>query len=112
MWTSGLTLLFIFSLTLGSNNFQTVIDSEKCSKSTQNIGKNACDLKISAVSQSNNKKKFQTKQKKIKIFFSCFFKIFSFFLFLLTAPFLLVNVHFCVLILDAPIKIWLKIFYF
>ena len=41
---------FSFSLTLSPNNFQTVIDSEKCFKSTQNIGKNAYDLKISAQS--------------------------------------------------------------
>ena len=47
-WTSGLTPLFIF-LQL-SNNFQTILDSEKCLKSTQNIGKNAYDLKISAQS--------------------------------------------------------------
>ena len=39
MWTSGLTQIFIFISTLVTNNFQTVIDSEKCSKSTQNFGK-------------------------------------------------------------------------
>ena len=49
MWTSGLTQIFIF-FNLGPNNFQIVIDSEKCSKSTQNIRKNAYDLKISAQS--------------------------------------------------------------
>src|ERR1700755_3526529 len=67
MWAIGLTLLFIFFTTLGPNNFQTVIDSEKCFKSTQNFGKKCVYPKnFSAINQI--KKFFQTKYKKIKIF--------------------------------------------
>src|ERR1700755_798358 len=101
MWTSGLTPLFIFFSTLGPNNFQTVIDSEKCSISTQNFGKKYIyPENFSSVSQII-KIKFQAKYKKIKIFLLAFLK-FSLFLFLLTAPFLLVNAHHCVSNLDAP----------
>src|ERR1044072_7147524 len=102
MWTSGLTLAIHFFLTLGPNNFQTVIDSEKYSISTQNFGKKCIyPENFSSVSQII-KIKFQAKYKKIKIFLLAFLKFSLFFLFLLTAPFLLVNVHHCVSNLDAP----------
>src|ERR1700755_3586569 len=76
VWTSGLTPQFIFS-TLCPNNFQTVIDSEKCSKSTHNFGKKCIYHENFSTISKIIKKKFKTKYNKINIFL--------FFLFLLTA---------------------------
>src|ERR1700755_248455 len=74
MWTSGLTPLFIFFLILGPNNFDTVIDSGKGLKSTQNFGKKYIYLEnFPSISQIIITK-FQTKYKKIYIFLLAFLK--------------------------------------
>src|ERR1700755_5679 len=81
VWTSGLTPQFICS-TLCPNNFQTVIDSEKCSKSTLNFGK-ICIYpeNFSSISQIIIIKKIKSKYKKIKIFLFAFLKFSLFFCF-------------------------------
>src|ERR1700755_2560875 len=79
VWTSGLTPQFIFS-TLCPNNFQTVIDSEKCSKSTHNFGKKCIyPENFSTISQIK-KKNLKQNIRKLRYFF-LLFKVFSFFCF-------------------------------
>src|ERR1044072_558163 len=110
MWTSGLTLVFIFFSTLGPNNFQTVIDSEKCSISTQNFGKKCIyPENFSSVSQII-KIKFQAKYKKIKIFLLAFLK-FSLFSVSFDSSFSASECSSLCFEFRCPIKIWFKIFY-
>ena len=78
MWTSGLTPLFFFS-SLGRNNFQTAIYwlRKMLEINSKLLEKIHIPGKFLLNQSNNNNKKFQTKYKKIKIFFLVF-SIFSF----------------------------------
>src|ERR1700755_2284304 len=110
MWTSGLTPLFIFFLNLGPNNFQTVIDSEKCSISTQTLGKKCMYPENFSSVRQIIKIKFQAKYKKIKIFLLAFLK-FSLFSVSFDRSFSASECSSLCFEFRCPIKIWFKIFY-